>query len=55
MRVLEYGVLVCVLAVLPACHAQEQSLTLADNGRSEFRIVIAKDASPSVKWAVLLQ
>lgn len=51
MRVLEYGVLVCVLAVLPACHAQEQSLTLADNGRSEFRIVIAKDASPSVKWA----
>lgn len=42
-----------LLLVLPlACHvAHAQELVIADNGASDFRIVIAKSPSPSVKYA----
>ncbi len=51
MRLLRHALpLVLAVCLLPLA-AQAQSLTLADNGRTDFRIVIARDASPSVKWA----
>ena len=42
---------VCLLPAPAPAQTQALALTLANDGRSDFRIVIARDASPAVKWA----
>jgi len=51
MRPLRCLLVLCVAGALLPLTVHAQSLTLADNGRSDFRIVIAKTPSPSVQWA----
>ena len=51
MRPIGRSLLLCMAACVLPLAAHAQSLTLADNGKSDFRIVIAKAPSPSVKYA----